>query len=114
MKITRINKIKGHRVFEGFTWPDDLPDFAQYNLIYGWNGSGKTTISNLLRHLQMKEVDDTKEELRMQKEETDLRDRTKDIAPCIVRVFSTLRNSAFSLEPWKVMVERVNLGTTVK
>jgi wobble nucleotide-excising tRNase len=54
MKITRINKIKGHRVFENFTWPSDLPDFARFNLIYGWNGSGKTTISNLLRCVQMK------------------------------------------------------------
>lgn len=54
MKITRINKIKKHRVFDDFTWPSGLPDFARFNLIYGWNGSGKTTISNLLRKVQMK------------------------------------------------------------
>jgi wobble nucleotide-excising tRNase len=54
MKITRFNKIKGHRVFQDFTWPSDLPDFARFNLIYGWNASGKTTISSLLRNVQMK------------------------------------------------------------
>jgi len=52
MKITRINKIKTHRIFRAFTWPSDLQPFAQFNLIYGWNGSGKTTLSSLFRHLQ--------------------------------------------------------------
>jgi wobble nucleotide-excising tRNase len=55
MKITRFDKITKHRIFDNFSWPNDLPDFARFNLIYGWNGSGKTTLSNLLRHLQMKE-----------------------------------------------------------
>src|ERR1035437_5934234 len=55
MKITRINKIKNHRVFSDFSWPSDLPDFARFNLIYGWNGSGKTTVSNLYRCMQKRE-----------------------------------------------------------
>jgi wobble nucleotide-excising tRNase len=55
MKITRINRIKGHRIFENFAWPSDLPDFSRFNLIYGWNATGKTTFSNLLRHIQLKE-----------------------------------------------------------
>jgi wobble nucleotide-excising tRNase len=52
MKVTRINKIKGHRVFRDFTWPASLQPFGQFNLIYGWNGSGKTTLSSLFRNLQ--------------------------------------------------------------
>ena len=44
MKLTRIGKIKAHRVFRDFSWPTDLQPFAQFNLIYGWNGSGKTTL----------------------------------------------------------------------
>lgn len=56
MKITRINKIKGHRVFTNFAWPNDLHDFGRFNLIYGWNGSGKTTLSNLFRHIERKEA----------------------------------------------------------
>lgn len=57
MKITRIQRIRGHRVFRDFVWPSNgLPDFGRFNLIYGWNGAGKTTISNLFRHLQRKEA----------------------------------------------------------
>jgi wobble nucleotide-excising tRNase len=53
MLITRIQKIKQHRIFRDFSWPaTGLPDFGRYNLIYGWNGVGKTTFSNLFRHLQ--------------------------------------------------------------
>lgn len=56
MKLSRIGKIKGHRVFLDFSWPPGLQPFAQFNLIYGWNGSGKTTLSALLRHLQTRSV----------------------------------------------------------
>ncbi|HWO02653.1 MAG TPA: AAA family ATPase, partial [Blastocatellia bacterium] len=52
MKVTRIGKIRGHRLFRDFAWPADLEPFAQFNLIYGWNGSGKTTLSSLFRHLE--------------------------------------------------------------
>lgn len=56
MKITRLAKIKQHRIFEDFTWPAGLPDFVRFNLIYGWNGTGKTTLSNLFHHLQSKQT----------------------------------------------------------
>ncbi len=56
MKITRFNKIRGHRVFSAFNWPVALPDFGRFNLVYGWNGAGKTTLSNLFRHLERKEA----------------------------------------------------------
>lgn len=55
MKIARIRKIRNHWVFRDFTWPSGLPTFAQFNVIYGWNGSGKTALSVLFRHLQRKE-----------------------------------------------------------
>lgn len=46
--ISKINKIKGlGLVFSSFTWDTSLPPFKQFNLIYGWNGSGKTTFSRL-------------------------------------------------------------------
>lgn len=54
MRISRLTKIKRHRVFRNFFWPSDLPAFAQYNVIYGWNGSGKTTLSSLFASLQDK------------------------------------------------------------
>jgi wobble nucleotide-excising tRNase len=53
--ITRINHIKGHRIFQDFAWHTDLEDFERYNLIYGWNGSGKSTLSNLFCCLEKKE-----------------------------------------------------------
>ncbi len=52
MKLTRITKIRGHRVFRDFAWPNDLHTFGQFNVIYGWNGCGKTTVSSLLSHAE--------------------------------------------------------------
>ncbi len=56
MKITRLPKIMKHRIFRGFTWPQELPAFAQFNVIYGWNGSGKTALSVLFEHIQNKTI----------------------------------------------------------
>lgn len=47
--IRRIQSIKDFGVFGNFQWPADLPDFKQFNLIYGWNYSGKTTLSRVFR-----------------------------------------------------------------
>lgn len=52
MKLTRITKLRRYRVFRDFSWPSDLHTFGQFNLIYGWNGCGKTTLSSLLVHVQ--------------------------------------------------------------
>ena len=55
MKLDRIKRIRGHRIFSDFTWPTALEQFGRFNLIYGWNGSGKTTLSNLLRAVQLRQ-----------------------------------------------------------
>jgi wobble nucleotide-excising tRNase len=47
--IRRIQHIKEFGVFGNFNWPAGLPDFKQFNLIYGWNYSGKTTLSRVFR-----------------------------------------------------------------
>ncbi len=52
MRIARLSKIRKHRVFREFVWPNELPAFSQFNAIYGWNGTGKTTLSSLFAHLQ--------------------------------------------------------------
>ncbi|WP_416243000.1 AAA family ATPase [Azospira sp. APE16] len=52
MKLERFGKIRGHRIFKNFNWPATLEDFGRFNLIYGWNGTGKTTVSGLLKSLQ--------------------------------------------------------------
>lgn len=53
MKLTRITKLR-HRVFREFAWPNNLHAFSQFNVIYGWNGCGKTTLSSLLSLVQKK------------------------------------------------------------
>lgn len=55
MKISRLHKALNYRIFKDFTWPSSLPDFARFNVIYGWNGSGKTSLSNLFRHIQRRQ-----------------------------------------------------------
>lgn len=50
--ITRISRIRDCAVFRDFKWPTDLPGFGRYNLLYGWNWSGKTTLSRLFRALE--------------------------------------------------------------
>lgn len=52
--ICRIQHIKGFGVFGNFQWPPGLPDFKQFNLIYGWNYSGKTTLSRAFRCFEQK------------------------------------------------------------
>jgi wobble nucleotide-excising tRNase len=52
-KLTRITKLR-HRLFRDFVWPNDLHSFAQFNVIYGWNGCGKTTLSSLLLLVEKK------------------------------------------------------------
>lgn len=54
MGVGRIGRLRDCGIFHDFTWPADLPNFGRYNLIYGWNWSGKTTISRLFRALEMR------------------------------------------------------------
>lgn len=53
-RIEKIRRIRNLGVFRAFDWPGDLLPFGRYNLIYGWNGSGKTTISGLFRELELR------------------------------------------------------------
>lgn len=52
--IKGITRIKGIGVFENYTKPVDTKEFALKNLIYGWNYSGKTTLSRLFALLETK------------------------------------------------------------
>jgi len=46
--VTKINKIKDFGVFKNFNGTA-LSEFKTFNLIYGWNYSGKTTLSRVFR-----------------------------------------------------------------
>jgi wobble nucleotide-excising tRNase len=50
--LKKINKIKNCPSFVDFRPAPDTPQFAKYNLIYGWNGSGKTSFSRILRSFE--------------------------------------------------------------
>lgn len=53
--IKSIVKIKNFPSFIDFKPTSDLQEFSKYNLLYGWNGSGKTTFSRILRTFEMGE-----------------------------------------------------------
>tara|TARA_R110002124_G_scaffold60484_3_gene165873 strand:+ start:6021 stop:8294 length:2274 start_codon:yes stop_codon:yes gene_type:complete len=52
--VTKIIRIRHPGVLRDFTWPPELPTLGRYNLVYGWNGTGKTTLSNLFRALELR------------------------------------------------------------
>lgn len=52
--ITKISKLKNFGIFHDFSWKTELPEFKKYNLIYGWNRSGKTTISRIFASCEKK------------------------------------------------------------
>lgn len=51
--IEKVNKIKNFGLFKDFKWNDDVKSFSNYNLIYGWNYSGKTTLSRIFRCIEL-------------------------------------------------------------
>lgn len=53
--IQNINRIKYCPSFVDFQPTADLPPFKKYNLIYGWNGSGKTSLSRILRSFELEQ-----------------------------------------------------------
>lgn len=54
--ITKISKLKDFGVYHDFSWKTELPEFKKFNLIYGWNRSGKTTISRVFASCEKKSI----------------------------------------------------------
>ena len=52
--IKSINKIDNFGVFKNYRKPADFKDFALKNIIYGWNYSGKTTLSRVFSSIESK------------------------------------------------------------
>jgi len=46
--ICKIQRIKSFGIFDDFEWPTTVLPFKKFNLAYGWNYSGKTTLSRAL------------------------------------------------------------------
>ncbi len=51
--IKRIKSIKNFGVFNKYQTDSSVSEFNKYNLIYGWNASGKTTLSRLFRCFEL-------------------------------------------------------------
>lgn len=51
--IKKITKIKDFGIFQNFNWDSSIPEFKKYNSIYGWNYSGKTTLSRIFRCFEL-------------------------------------------------------------
>jgi wobble nucleotide-excising tRNase len=54
--INKINLLKKIAKFERFTWHPEVDDFSKVNIVFGYNASGKTAISNVFR-LFSKQID---------------------------------------------------------
>ena len=52
--ITKITKLKNFGIFHDFSWNKDIPEFKRFNLIYGWNRSGKTLLSRIFTSCEKK------------------------------------------------------------
>lgn len=55
--LRKLLQVKNYKFYQDFEWPRGLPDFEKITVIYGPNGTGKTTLSSLL--LEIKDKDNT-------------------------------------------------------
>ena len=46
--IKRVNRIEKFGVFKDYRRTGNIEDFKKLNVIYGWNYSGKTTLSRII------------------------------------------------------------------
>jgi len=56
MKVKKVKNISNFGQFSNFKWPDNLNEFNKYNFFYGWNYSGKTTLSRVFRCFELKQL----------------------------------------------------------
>ena len=51
-KLVRIKSIDKFRFFNAYRWDNSLKPFDRFNLIYGWNGCGKSTFSDFFYSIE--------------------------------------------------------------
>lgn len=59
--IKKIDSIRNFGIYKNFSWtsPNGIKDFNHKNLFYGWNYSGKTTLSRIFSSLRDKKIHDS-------------------------------------------------------
>ena len=91
--IKRINKIKNFGVFQNYRRSGDIRDFEEKNIIYGWNYSGKTTLSRLISYLDKNVViDDEYKDVEFEVELEDgsrIDNNNRDSSSLQVKVFNS-------------------------
>ena len=56
-RLTKVASLKNFHFYNDFKWfEDDCREFTKANIIYGWNGSGKTTFCNFLLQLSIRKI----------------------------------------------------------
>ncbi len=118
--ITKINKIKDFGVLKNFNG-SALPEFKTFNLIYGWNYSGKTTLSRVFRCLEKGKLHDDYLTATFELENATAKyDNTFAVKPNI-RVFNSdfvkdnLKWDADNIEPIFLLgAENIELQTELK
>jgi wobble nucleotide-excising tRNase len=118
--ITKINKIKDFGVLKNFNGAT-LPEFKTFNLIYGWNYSGKTTLSRVFRCLENGKLHDDYLTATFEMENSSVKyDNTFAVKPNI-RVFNSdfvkenLKWDADNIEPIFLLgAENIELQTELK
>lgn len=93
MMIKHINSIKHFGVFDDWKRKGDLPDFKAKNIIYGWNYSGKTTLSRLFSYLDKSAlVDEEYQNIEFEVELDDnskITERNRDSSALSIKVFNS-------------------------
>lgn len=88
--LKQIQKIKNLGVFKDYSRPAEMKDFATKNIIYGWNYSGKTTISRLFGLLESKKDSDFPDlKFTFGAEDGEINERNYKSNTKIVRVFNS-------------------------
>ena len=88
--IKRINKIKKFGFFDDYKHNADLQDFTKYNLVYGWNASGKSTLSKIFGCIELGKLQDefSTAEFEIKNEDASIINQHFDGNQPIVRVFN--------------------------
>lgn len=87
--LRKIRKLKNVGIFRDYRWREKRPEFAKKNIIFGWNYSGKTTLSRVFHCIEARSCTNPNWEFEI---ETDsgkiIHNKSPHEATYIVRVFN--------------------------
>jgi len=90
--LKNILRMREFGVFDDYTKPVAIQDFSDRNIIYGWNYSGKTTISRLFGMLESKQLHSDFQDVQFNVSDhggASISENTVSACGKVVRVFNT-------------------------